>query len=239
MLVLITSAAIAATLSIWRALPKWRLYFVAISFIFVYTSFANMSERPEGVQIALFFIFSILVASILSRAIRATELRVEKVHLDDGALAFVKQSIGSHWGEVRLLAHKRGMKDFWQKEQSARKVHSIQEEEGDFIFLEIDLSDVSDFAEELMEVKGFEEDGYRILRCSSPAVPNAIAAILLDLRDRTGKIPHVYFGWTEGNPIAYTIKYIFLGEGETATLTREILRSAEPLESRRPFVHVG
>jgi hypothetical protein len=70
-------------------------------------------------------------------------------------------------------------------------------------------------------------------------VPNAIAAILLSLRDKTGKTPNAYFSWTDGHPIAYTLKYIFLGEGETAMVTREILRSEELSEHKRPVVHVG
>lgn len=81
--------------------------------------------------------------------------------------------------------------------------------------------------------------GFRILRCKSPAVPNAIAAILLNIREQTEKNPHVYLGWTEGDPIANVFKYIFFGEGETAMLTREILRCAEAKESKRPFVHLG
>ncbi len=238
-LVLITSAAIAATISIWKAKPHLRVYFLVVSFIFVYTSFANMSERPEGVQIALFFITSILIASVLSRAVRSTELRVERVHLDPKALSFVEEALEKHWGEIRILAHRYGMRDHKDKEQRSRRIHSIQPVEGDFIFLEVQLTDASDFAEELLEVYGVEEQGFKILRCASPAVPNAIAAVLLDLRDRTKKIPHAYFNWTDANPIFYTIKYIFLGEGETAPVTREILRSAEPVESKRPVVHVA
>lgn len=238
-LVLITSAAIAATITVWQQKLRRRFYFLVISIIFVYTSFANMSERPEGLQIAIFFIFSILVASVVSRALRATELRVEKVHFDAKALSFIEQALTSHFGEIRLLAHKAGMKDFRDDELRSRFVHSIQQPEGDFIFLEVSLSDASEFSEDLLEVTGHEESGYKILRCSNSAVPNAIAAILLEIRDRTKKIPHAYFGWTQGHPIQHMIRYIFLGEGETATLTREILRGAEPYEDRRPIVHVA
>jgi prepilin signal peptidase PulO-like enzyme (type II secretory pathway) len=238
-LVLITSAAIAATISIWHKTAPWRIYFVAVSFIFVYTAFANMSESPEGVHIALFFISAILIASVLSRAIRSTELRVDKVIWDDQAKEFINNALESHWGEIRLLPHRCGMKDHKQKEQRSRHVHSIQQEEGDFIFVEVELSDSSDFSNECLQVTGHKEGPYNILRCSSPAIPNAIAAIMLDIRNTTGKPPHAYFGWAEGHPIAYTLKYIFLGEGETAMVTREIVRSLELDDRRRPVIHVG
>ena len=48
-------------------------------------------------------------------------------------------------------------------------------------------------------------DRFQILRTESPAVPNAIAAFLLFLRNETGKLPHVYFGWSEGNPVSYLL----------------------------------
>jgi hypothetical protein len=238
-LVLITSAAIAATISIWNRVPNLRAYFLAVSFIFIYTSFANMSERPEGVHIAFFFITAILIASVLSRAIRSTELRIEKVQFDQKALSFIDQALKGRGGQVRLLPHRYGMRDFKLKEHRSRLVHSIQEEEGDFIFLEVRLSDSSEFFHALLDVTGHEMGGFKNLRCSSPAIPNAIAAIALEIRDRTGKPPDIYFSWAEGHPITHMLKYIFLGEGETAMVTREILRGVEIDEARRPVVHVG
>jgi hypothetical protein len=238
-LVLITSAAIAATISIWPNNPSLRPFFVFISFVFIYTSFANMSERPEGVHIALFFISAILIASVLSRAIRSTELRIEKVYFDEKATAFLEAALKNAMGEIRLLPHRNGMKDFRLKEEKSRHIHSIQKGEGDFIFLEAELTDSSEFFHELLEVHGYEESGYPVLRCSTPAIPNAIAAIALYIRDRYGKSPHIYFSWAEGHPITHTLKYVFFGEGETAMVAREILRGVEPVDAKRPIVHVG
>lgn len=237
-LVLITSAAFAVLLSV-RLKNKWQARaFFLITLVFIYTSIMNMIERPEGLHIASFFIGSILIVSFISRTIRSVELRIGEVSLDPTALRYIAESV-KNTGHITLLAHRPNGLGYGVKEEETRKVHKLTHEEAEFIFLEVELSDSSDFVGDRLLVRGEEVEGVRVLRCSSPAIPNAIAALLLHLRDQTGILPHAYFGWTEGNPLRYVFKFVFLGEGETAPLTREILRQIERDPSRRPRILVG
>ena len=143
-------------------------------------------------------------------------------------------------GTIRIVANRRDRGDKQEydfKEQEKRADNHIPKEDA-IIFLEVEPGDASEFRG-VLKVKGVNVDGHRVLRTESPAVPNAIAAFLLYLRDQTGKIPHVYFGWSEGNPLTYLLKYIAFGEGDTAPVTHEVLRQAEKDPERRPAVHVG
>jgi len=205
--------------------------------VLVYAFGANVAARPDGIKIAAGFVVAMVAVSLVSRVYRSTELRVERIVLDEKARRFVRELPGD---EIHLVAHRRraGIKlEYARKEREQRAVHHIPPEVP-ILFLEVEVEDPSEFSD-VLEVKGAEVGGYRILRARSPVVPNAIAALLLYLRDTTGKRPHCYFGWTEGNPIVYLFRYILLGEGDTAPVTREVLREAEPDIRRRPAIHVG
>lgn len=235
-LVLMTSAAIAVTLAVRRKQGNWYPY-LAIAVIFVYTTIQNIHERPEGIKIASFFILTIIGASLFSRVYRSTELRVERIELDDQARQFIKDAAK---GTIRIITNRRDKGDadeYAQKEHEKRTSNHIPTGEP-ILFFEVTPGDASEFSGTLA-IRGETVDSYRILRTESPAVPNAIAAFLLYLRDEMGKLPHVYFGWSEGNPISYLLKYIAFGEGDTAPVTHEVLRQAERDSNRRPIVHVG
>ncbi|MBN6051484.1 amino acid transporter [Nonomuraea sp. RK-328] len=236
-LALILSAAVAVTLSAWVSRRiKAAVPFGVITLIFAYALVANIIERPDGLVIALLFVLAIVITSLISRATRSTELRVTQITLDDLARQFVNES-----GDLRLIAnepHARDCKEYIDKAREAWELHRLRPSEG-ILFLEVTVPDASEFASEV-RVKGEERHGYRILRLESPTVANAIAALLLYLRDQTGKMPHVYFHWAaEGNPIGALLRYLVFGGGDIPPLTREVLRQAEPDAERRPVVHVG
>ena len=235
-LVLMTSAAIAVTLAMHKKRRNWQVFLV-ISVVFAYTTIQNIHERPEGIKIASFFILSIVLASLVSRVLRTTELRVDKLELDDIARDFLREA---GRGTIRIIANRKDQGDlseYQYKEREKRADNHIPLGEP-ILFFEVTPGDASEFSGTL-RIRGERVDGYHVLRTESPAVPNAIAAFLLYLRDETGKLPHVYFGWSEGNPLSYLLRYIAFGEGDTAPVTHEVLRQAEKDPARRPIVHVG
>jgi hypothetical protein len=239
-LVLMTSAAVAVTLSVWRqgSHPLKRAVFIVLALVFAYTTLTNVTERPDGVKIGAFFIAAIVLCSFVSRLWRTTELRVDRITLDNEARRFLEEMAAQ--GEMRIIAnHPRRCDEaeysFREKEQ--REDNNIPAQEA-VIFLEIYVRDASEFSADL-NVHGLSVGRHRVLRAESTAVPNAIAAFLLHVRDTQQKIPHAYFNWTEGNPLLYLIHYLLSGDGDIAPVTREVLRKAEPNPERRPAIHAG
>jgi hypothetical protein len=143
--------------------------------------------------------------------------------------------------EIHIIAHRRRFGD--DPEEYARKLIVQREydhisEDIQVLFLEVDVEDASEF-EHVLEIRGVEIGGHRVLRGESSTAPNTIAAFLLNVRDTTGKRPHFTFGWTRKHPIAYIVRFLLFGEGDTAPVTHEVLREAEPDLGRRPIIRVG
>ena len=237
-LVLMTSAAVAVTLSARRRKQRRRTVgFGLIAAVFSYTTVANIIERPEGIRIAAIFILGIVVISLLSRIRRSFELHATRIRFDQQALEFVA---GNETGPIQIIAHepKRLSAEAYRRKIGAANEISHLAVDENVMFLEVVVDDSSDFETEL-EVQGVLRHGFRILEVHGPVVPNTIASVLLHVRDVTGLMPHIYFRWTEGNPIKNLLRFLFFGEGEIAPVTREVLREAEPDVTQRPWVHVA
>jgi hypothetical protein len=234
-LVLITSASCAVTIAATKKRSRLALGFVSL--IFIYTTLVNIYERPEGLKISCIFIATMIFMSLVSRAFRSTELRITGIELDQQAQAMLAESPHK---TIRLIAwnpHKSYGKDRDQAKSDLRELHGLTSE--DFIyFMEVERGDTSDFTERLF-VHGLREGSNRVLHARSATVANSIAAFLIYLKQTNGCIPHVYFHWTDVSPIVNVMRFIFLGEGDTAPLTHEVLRRAIKDPAERPVVHVS
>ena len=235
-LVLITSAACAVTLAVWQSRLRW--IFVPVTLIFIYTTGMNIWERPEGLKISCIFIATIMFVSFISRATRSTELRITGVDLSEEALSIIK-SCGDR--PLRIIPRRpksiATCDDLDNIEAIVRKYHALPEH-APIAFLEVERTDASEFNQRL-SVDGQRVRGHCILHARSPMVANSIAALLLEIERITGQVPHIYFKWKEGNPVANIFRFLFLGEGDAAPITHEVLRKAVPDISHRPVVHVS
>ncbi|MBT0772567.1 amino acid transporter [Kineosporia sp. J2-2] len=238
-LVLITSAAVAVTLTA-RSMRNRRaaVFFSVVAVIFVYTTIVNVLERPDGLRIGLCFIVGILVISFVSRAGRALELRGAGLTFDDEARKFLLDA--AKCGTLRLVANEPDARDAAEYRDKANEIRRDNDvpKWAPLVFVEVTVQDASDFETEL-HVRGEERFGHRILLVNSSVIANTIAEILLEARNLTGLVPHVYFSWTEGSPFRNLLRFLFVGDGEVAPVTREVLREAEPDRERRPRVHVS
>ena len=239
-LVLITSATVAVTLHARAARQRGAtIGFGVITVVFMYTTIANVIERPDGIRIAALFIFGIIVVSFVSRVARSTELRATSVTLDAAAYSVVEALSVGHDSALRLIAHEPtdvSAERYAAKLRHARAAHGLPD--AVVVFIEVEISDSSDFEDELV-VRYENRHGYDVFTVRSPSVPNALAAVTLHLAASFDVRPHLYFRWTEGNPIANLLRFMLFGEGEIAPMTREVLREAEPAVQRRPWVHVS
>jgi hypothetical protein len=239
-LAMMVSGAVAVTISAARERKRGAAAgFGLLTLILLYALGDNIIEKPDGIAISAVFVAAIIVVSLISRVSRTTELRADRIEFDEAARRFVADSIAFD-GELNIVANRRqdgDEQEYSGKELEQRGMNPVPGQ-ADIIFLEVTVIDPSEFSN-VLTVHGVEVGRHRVLRVQSPAAPNAIAAVLLALRNATGVRPHCYFEWAEGSPLVHLFRYLLLGRGDTAPVVREILRTSEPDPSRRPGIHVG
>lgn len=240
-LVLISSACVATVIDKYRTgnrggLLRVPLLYLVITVVFLYTTGANMIERPDGIRIASCFIVAIVVSSFVSRWMRSRELRFRGFEFADTSSRFLWDSL-KHLEFPVLVPHRPGARDLAEKEQSIRAMHRLGPDVP-IVFVEAELGDPSEFQHNpLLSVR--EEEGRFVIGVQrSVSVAHVIAAIALEL-SRVGKPPEIHFGWSDENPMAASVGFLLFGEGNVPWMVRELIRRAEPDPARQPNVVIG
>jgi len=240
-LVLITSACVASVIDLWqRREGSWyrRMSwpFLFITLVFVYTTVANVYEKPDGIKIAAFFILAILVTSFWSRWARSGELRFAGFKLPDAETRLMWDTI-RHLELTVLVPHRPGRRSLANKEAQIRREHRIPRDLM-IVFIEVELADASEFVNEPVMRISQEEGRYVMKITGAASIAHTLAAVALEMA-KVGRPPEIHFGWTDDSPVSGTLGFLLFGEGNVPWIVRDLIRRAEPEEARRPLIIIA
>jgi len=243
-LVLILSACIASVIQIMRerdGMPwsrRFPWYFGVVTAVFAYTLMDILVEKPEGLKIALGFIFTILAVSFLSRISRTTELRFEGFRYADENAQFLYESLLESDFHL-VVPHRPGRRDLSLKEETIRREHHLDDREDEIVFLELSLGDVSDFLVKPLLQVAHEDNRWILSVTGCASIPHVIAGLTMEMAKRSSRPLEIHFGWSDESPLIANLKFVFFGEGNIPWLVREIIRRNQPEERLQPRVVVG
>ena len=149
-LVLMTSAAIAVTISAWYQKPGVEVDLSGDLDRFSPTRRSRTSSSgPTASRSLRSSSLGIVIASFVSRAMRTTEIRIEKIELDDMAQSSFLKEMAE--GEIRIVTNRRETGDvteyrFKEHEKRDRQSHPSTDP---ILFYEIDVGDASEFTGKL------------------------------------------------------------------------------------------
>lgn len=231
-LVLILSAAFAATVDLWREKRRpLAIYSGLVALVFAYTLVDNCIERPDGLIIGCIFIVLLLTVSGVSRSMRAFELRVSEAYFSSQesrrlALEVVGKKV--HLVPIRGDTPEARAK----KRKEIIRHYSVQ---GPFLFVHVHLRDNrSEFSAPLEFQVEREGPDYVTNVYGAIAIANTIAYVS-EMIDPIS----IFIGLTRENLMNQAVRYLLFGEGETGLMVYTILLKYwdwTPGEDVRPLI---
>ncbi|MFM7207402.1 MAG: amino acid transporter [Planctomycetaceae bacterium] len=245
-LVLMTSACVASFLHEMRKRPEphhalalygQRIGFGLITLVFLYTTLANMIERPDGIIIASIFIAAVMAISFTSRFFRSDELRLKEFRFADPADRMLWTDILVEGAFRVLVPHRPGSRSLAEKEAEIRRKHRIPESVP-IVFLEVHYGDVSEFQNAPIISARQEGTRFIIVARDVVSVSHTIAQLAMEMT-KGGAPLDIIFGWSKGGSLKLALDYVLFGQGDVPNRVVDLLDKAIPDPARRPTVIVG
>jgi hypothetical protein len=245
-LVLMTSACIASFLHELRLEPKpghalalqaQRVGFGLITLVFVYTTIANIYERPDGIIIASIFIATVMAISFTSRAWRSDEMRHKEFRFANDADRMLWTDIVLEGAFRVLVPHRPGSRSLADKEAEIRRKHRIPENVP-LVFLEVHYGDVSEFQNSPIISARQEGNRFVIVARDVVSVSHTIAQLAIEMT-KSGAPLDIVFGWSKGGSLKLALDYVLFGQGDVPNRVVDLLDQAIADPALRPTVIVG
>jgi hypothetical protein len=245
-LVLMTSACIASFVHELRkkpephhglALQAQRIGFGLITLVFVYTTLANIYERPDGIIIASIFIATVMAISFTSRFFRSDELRLKEFRFADPADRMLWTDILLEGAFRVLVPHRPGSRSLAEKEAEIRRKHRIPENVP-LVFLEVHYGDVSEFQNAPIISARQEGTRFIIVARDVVSVSHTIAQVAMEMT-KGGAPLDIIFGWSKGGSLKLALDYVLFGQGDVPNRVVDLLDEAIADPTKRPTVIVG
>src|SRR6516225_2626301 len=215
-LVLILSAALAATLALGRE-RRWGLAaYAGIScLVFAYTLVDNCLGRPEGLIIGIVFTLLLMLACALSRSIRSVELRIPHGYFADVESWRIGPELRGK--KVHLAPIANSSAEARRKKRAEISRH--YNVRGPFLFLHVNLLDNrSEFSAPPEVSLRKEENDYVGEVFGAIAIANTIAFVSEAIDPIS-----IYISLTRRDLMAQAVRYLLFGEGETGLMVYTVL----------------
>ena len=178
-LVLITSACVASVIDIWQrregpwyARLSWP--FLLITLVFVYTTVANVFEKPDGIKIAGFFIAADPGHVVLARGGRGAASCGSPGSSSPTRSRNCCGTRSAHLELTVLVPHRPGRRSLANKEAQIRREHRIPRDLM-IVFVEVELADAERLRQRAGADGSTQEEGRYVMKITGRRVDRAHA----------------------------------------------------------------